>query len=372
MRITHVIERLDTGGAQALLAQLLPAMAECPGAEVSVVVYQSVADSAVEQRLREAENVRFVNLDLKKTRGFSPVFRLVSEVRRADIVHAHLFPALYHVAGASVISGTPMVYTEHGMTNRRREHRLYRPMERMVYGFCRKLIAISAGAAAALEEWLGMERGSVEVVANGINASEFELERPHASQWPLIFGREGKAIVMAARFSSAKDHSTLIRAMRQVEDDSAFLALAGEGETRRDMERLADECGVGRRVVFLGDRDDVPRLLSAAEVGVLSTHREGMSLSVLEMMASGVPLIATDVEGMSSLTQDAAVLVAEGDADALAAAINGLIAGNAREDTAMRDHRRQIARQYDIRRTAEEYMSLYERILNGKADDALT
>ncbi len=364
MRITHVIERLDTGGAQSLLGQLLPAMAENPGVEVTVVVYQSEPESAVEQKLRESENVRFVNLDLKKTRGLSPVFRLVSEVRRADIVHAHLFPALYHVAGASLISGTPMVYTEHGMTNRRRNRALYRPVERMVYGFCRKIFAISAGAAVSLEQWLGLEREEVEVVTNGINAAAFELERPHTSQWPLIFGREGKAIVMAARFNVAKDHSTLIRAMRHVDDESAFLALAGDGETRREMERLAEECGVSHRVVFLGDRDDVARLLSAAEIGVLSTHREGMSMSVIEMMASGLPLIVTDVEGMDAMTQDAAVLVAEGDEEALASAINGLLATHARDDEAMCEHRRSLARKYDIHHTAQEYLKNYFSLIS--------
>lgn len=362
MRVTHIIERLDVGGAQTLLSQLLPAMAAHSDVEVTVMVYHSCG-SAIEQALCQNERIRFVNLDLKQTRTMSPVFRMVSEVRSADIVHAHLFPALYHVALATWIAGTPAVYTEHSVTNRRRDHKLLRPLERMVYGMYAGVTSISNAGVESLKRWLNDGEGEVSLIPNGIDVSRYAVERPHPSQWPVIFGRSGRAIVMVSRFSKAKDHATLVRAIPYLDDKEAFVALVGDGETRGEVERLAEELGVSARVVFTGIRPDVARILSAAEIGVLSTRWEGMSMSIIEMMASGLPFVASDVAGMREMVGDVGRLFPEGDERALSDVLNELLASDNRDDTARISRSRELARRYDVAATAEAYLRLYERLI---------
>ncbi|MDE5551933.1 MAG: glycosyltransferase [Muribaculaceae bacterium] len=362
MKVTHIIERLDTGGAQSLLAQLLPAISARGAVDVTVMVYQSCG-SAIEESLRQTPGVRFVNLDLKQTRTLSPVFRMVSEVREADVVHAHLFPALYHVALASWIAGTPAVYTEHNVTNRRRRHKALRLPERMIYGMYAGVTSISNAGVESLRSWLGEGGENVSLIPNGIDVSRFAIERPHPSQWPVIFGRSGRAIVMVSRFSAAKDQATLIRAVPHIEDKEAFVVLVGDGETRGEVERLASELGVSDRVVFTGNRSDVPRLLAAAEIGVLSTHWEGMSMSVIEMMASGLPIVATDVAGMREMLDGVGRLVPEGDERALAGVLNELLTGGCREDAGRIAVSRQRAGRYDIAAVAEAYVRLYKELV---------
>ncbi|MDE5773178.1 MAG: glycosyltransferase [Muribaculaceae bacterium] len=365
MKITHVIERLDVGGAQSLLAELLPVLGERPEVEVTVVVYRSVKDSAFEARLRESPHVRFVNLDLKQTRTLSPIFRLVSEVREADVVHAHLFPALYHVAGASLITGTPAVYTEHNTTNRRRGKRWLQIPERMIYGVYSSLTAVGLSAAEALEQWIGREHGDVSVIVNGINLSHYDMEPAHPSQYPSIFGRSGKAIVMVARFADSKDHATLLRAIPYLNDDEAFVAMVGDGKTLPEMKQLATELGVNDRVEFLGERTDIPRILSASEVGVLSTHWEGMGICVVEMMAAGLPVVVTDIAGMREMLGDAGRLFPEGDERALSDLLNELLAAEIRHDAERMASSRRRAQRYDIASTADAYLRLYERIISS-------
>ena len=210
---------------------------------------------------------------------------------------------------------------------------------------------------------LGDCKGDVSMIPNGIDVSSYAVEPPHPSQWPLIFGRSGRAIVMVSRFSAAKDQATLVRAVPYLMDDEAFVVLVGDGETRGEVEKLADEIGVSDRVVFTGNRGDVARILSAAEIGVLSTHWEGMSMSVIEMMASGVPIVATDVAGMRDMLDGVGRLVPEGDERMLADTLNELLAGGSREDAGRIAVSRQRAGRYDISAVAEAYVRLYKELV---------
>lgn len=391
MKITHIIPDLSTGGAQRLLQRLLSAMAENPDVEVTLVVYKSVKDSPVEKSLRDNGLIRFVNLDLKRTRDASAALRMVSEVRNADIAHLHLFPALYQGALASAIAGTPVVFTEHSTDNRRRHKRWLKPMERYVYSRYERVCAVSGAAAENLAEWLGYtvarnlgERG-VLTVPNGIDVARFNEDRPHPSLLPSIFGRGGRPVVMTGRFAKSKDQDTLIRALAKMKTPDAFVAFAGEGERLDECRRLALKLGVEDRVMFLGDRDDIPRILAAAEVGVLSSKWEGFGLAALEMMAAGLPVVASDVEGLRDIVAGAGILFNPGDDDMLARTLDSLLEETANEYeresaknggnevdnegrvqriAAMREKGRRRAAEYDIRFTANAYLDVYRSILS--------
>jgi glycosyltransferase involved in cell wall biosynthesis len=135
-----------------------------------------------------------------------------------------------------------------------------------------------------------------------------------------------------------------------------------------------DECKAlakGRRVHFLGVRSDVPNLLAAADAVVLSSKHEGMSLSVLEGMASGKPMIASDVEGMRDLVGGAGLLFPQGDADALAALIRE-VCENPEKAREIGRKCRERAMQYDIAETTKRYHALYEEVLTEVSAKART
>lgn len=108
---------------------------------------------------------------------------------------------------------------------------------------------------------------------------------------------------MTARFVDQKDHSTLLRALTRVSGDWRFV-LVGDGPLLHPMQQLAHELGLRDSVSFLGNRSDVPELLADSDIFILSTKWEGLPVSILEAMRAGLPVIATDVGGVSELVLD--------------------------------------------------------------------
>jgi glycosyltransferase involved in cell wall biosynthesis len=171
-------------------------------------------------------------------------------------------------------------------------------------------------------------------------------------------------MAMVAAFRPQKDQQTLIRAMALLPPDFQ-LYLAGGYETESDKARfddcrcLAKELGMEDRVHFLGIRDDVPALYAAADVLVLSSHHEGMPLSVLEGMASGKPFVASDVQGLREVVGGAGVLVPESDAESLANAIRHIV-DHPEKARLIAMNCKKRAQEYDIAQTVRLYNSMYQ------------
>jgi glycosyltransferase involved in cell wall biosynthesis len=180
----------------------------------------------------------------------------------------------------------------------------------------------------------GALRERIRIIPNGVALAPARAARP---EWRRRLDASNGDVVVAsvAHFYTRKDHETLLEAWRRVLDDAdgtrdrLTLVLAGRSEGRRELlEGLARDLGVHDRVRFAGDVEDVAGLLAASDVGVLSTPAEGCSNAVLEKMAAGLPVVATDVPGVREVVgEDARHLLAPPrDPDALASALGRLCA----------------------------------------------
>ncbi len=191
------------------------------------------------------------------------------------------------------------------------------------------LVSNSSHAAAHLVDELGAPAGRVSVVRNGVALPSARASR---AEWRARLGVGDRAVVVCAlaHFHERKDHATLVRAWQaaatRFADDgtSAVLVLAGRDDGDREpVEAFVRDLGLEGSVRFAGDVDDVAGLLSAADAGVLSSRAEGCPNALLECMAAGLAVAATDVAGArEAVGEDGAQLLAPaGDADALAAAL---------------------------------------------------
>jgi glycosyltransferase involved in cell wall biosynthesis len=202
----------------------------------------------------------------------------------------------------------------------------------------------------------------MSVIPNGIDIERVMTASPAED----IMEDKRFKVLMVSAFRPEKDQMTLIRAMARLPEDCVLL-LAGGAElpahrTLMDSCRhAAEEFGIADRVRFLGVRGDIPALMAASDVIVLSSLHEGLSLSVLEGMASGKPLVASDVPGLSDIVAGAGLLFPCGDSERLAQII-----GRLREDESLREgiarSCRERAERYDIWRTVDGYRDLYEQI----------
>lgn len=349
MKILHVITSLYTGGAEKLMVDLLPRMKE-RGHEVDLCVFDGVRTPFYEEL--EHRGVKVIPLGHSV---YSPLYigKLIKLMQGYDIVHTHNTACQYDAAVASLFTKCRIFTTEHNTSNRRRNV-WWKTLDRWMYGRYEKVVCISELTQQNLLQHVGEAMaGRCVIIYNGIDLSTFV--KPSSS------APNGKKILMVSAFRDQKDQKTLIRSMKELPDDYV-LELAGGGEERliAECKQLAQELHLEERVKFLGVRTDVPELLSAANVVVLSSHYEGLSLSSLEGMASGRPFVASDVEGLRDIVGGYGVLFPHEDAVALAAAIRRLCedASYAAEIVAKCQQR---ARMFDIETMAQNYLQVYQK-----------
>ena len=272
---------------------------------------------------------------------------------RVRIVHTHSEgPLIYGVPAARVAGVRRLIHTRHHGpdlgNNSRRAQRVATLLTRWVD---RVACVADEGARLCIAE--GVARDKVVTVWNGIDVDRFGYSGP----------TPGGPAVIVARLVAEKDHASLLRASAIVAttDPDFRLDVAGDGPLMADLVALAGSLGIADRVRFLGRVDDIPRLLEHASMLLLSSTMEGISLTLLEAMARGLPVIATRVGGNPEVVDDGATgfLVPPGSPEDLAAAILRL-----RQDPALgsefgRAGRARAENAFDVRRTIARYEELY-------------
>lgn len=346
MKVLHVISSLGIGGAERLISDMLPQM-KATGVDVSLLVYRRLYND-FEKKLEDA-GVNIISLEVKSNYNPRIVFSLVNAIKGFDVIHVHLFPALYQVALANTFVHKRLIYTEHSTTNKRRNKIVFRNLERIVYEKYSSIVSVSNDVQKSLMRWLNIRDHRFSVIRNGIDLKSYNIP-PKKGDYPVN-------LLMISRFVPAKDQETVIRAMRWI-DKKVHVVFVGDGETKQLCEELARKIGVAERCHFVGSQSNIPHYISKADVGILSSHWEGLPISSLEMMAGGLPVIASDVEGLRQVIGGAGVLFKERDDQELADIVNRMVIdGNYRESVTLCCQKR--ASKYDVKETVRKYLKLY-------------
>ena len=245
----------------------------------------------------------------------------------------------------------------------------YRPIESWMYGRYNHVICISKIAEDKLREYMGGEwlvkssnkYKSITTINNGIDVNTISEAEPCKELLDLKESR--KSILMVAGFRKQKNQDTIIRALTLLDKEKYEVWFAGIGERMEEVKQLALSLGVNDRVRFLGLRTDIPNVLRAADVIVMSSHWEGLSLSNVEGMSAHKPFIASDVNGLKEVTKGYGLLFPYEDAKALAEEINRLASDEAYyNEIAERCYNRAL--EFDISKTVNGYNSVYETVVS--------
>lgn len=359
MRILQVINSLATGGAEKLLLDTVPKYIAL-GVTMDVLVLNASPQPFL-TALEKNKSIHVFNFGNGTVYNPFHAFRLISFIRRYDLLHVHLFPSLYWVAIAKLMtfSRTPLLFTEHNTSNRRRNNPIFKILDRIIYKRYRKIITISLEVDSAVKRHLGYNPKRFEFIQNGVPINEI-ADATSASHQEFSIPRKKKVLIQVSSFTQQKDQQTLIKAM--VHLDNAILLLVGEGTLLEGCRTLAAQLNLEDRVRFLGVRMDVPALLKMADVIVLSTHFEGLSLSSIEALASGKPLVASNAPGLAPIVKDAGMLFAIGDEKELAEIVTTLFNS---ESLYLEVVNKCLARaqQFSIEKMIEKHMDLYKQIL---------
>lgn len=365
VKILHVINDLDTGGAEMLLKDLVPVL-KMKGINCEILMLDG-KDTFISRELSEKFNipVHSAGIDLNIYNPFI-LFKLRPFLNDFDIIHAHLFPSQYWISIAKKLFSlkSVLITTEHSSDNRRRKILLLRPFERFIYRQYKYIVAVAEKAAENLRKHLNDSGPRIRIIRNGVNLDVI-YEAAQYQKDILLPGcnKEINLILNVARFTKAKDQVTIIKSMLHLPDDY-HLVLVGDGALKDGLLNTVKELKLERRIHFLGVRQDVARILKSVDVVVMSSFYEGFSLSAIEGMASGKPFIASDVPGLHEIVIGAGLLFEPGNDEALAKIIVHLL-GN-------KDYSEKIVKAcldraslYNIEKTADSYMEIYRSALSS-------
>ena len=245
-----------------------------------------------------------------------------------DVIHTHLHVLRYALPSMLLRKRAAMVHTVHNLAEREIEPRA-RLIQRYALTHGVEPVAVAEEVAASLSKLYGVRR--CRVIANSIPTDLYANPQIPRREWRAKHGFQDSDVlfVCVARFAPQKNHRLLLESFAQgpASDPRAHLVLVGEGNLRADLEEHAGKLNLAGKVHFLGLRSDIPDVLGAMDVFVLSSDYEGNPLSVLEAMASGLPIVSTAVGGVPNLfeTGKEGFLVSARDPQGLAKSMNSLL-----------------------------------------------
>lgn len=356
-----VVTLAEVGGAQTYVAHLVPALT----GEFDVTV--AAWGPGPLRAAVEAAGARYVPLRYVR-RPLSPLYDLLGLVElvllclriRPSIVHANSSKAGVLARVAARLTGVPSrIFTVHGWAfaaYRGRTSQAYLLADRAMRRLTTAIVCVAEN-----ERRLGIRAGTCDpdrtvVVHNAVDVAGAARADP---------ARDEAALLSVGRFTYPKDPETLLRAAARLPAGGWRLQLVGDGPDRERLEELQRELGLEHAVEFLGARDDVPALLAAASAFVLSSRSEGLPLSVIEAMAAGLPIVASDVGGLHELVEDGSsgLLVPAGDVDALADALRRLVADPAERQRLGNAARARAEERFDLPAFRAAHLALYRREL---------
>ena len=368
MRILQVITSLEMGGAETLVVNLIPRL-RALGHTVDLCVFNGTETALTHRLKKESPQTKIYALGHG---AYNPLYilRLTKIMRNYDIIHTHNSSPQLFVAIARFFCPVKLVSTEHNTSNRKRKWKWYRPIESWMYGRYDHVICISEIAEEKLREYMGgewLDRSSnkyktITTINNGIDVGAISKAVPCKELLDLKENR--KSILMVAGFRKQKNQDTIIRALTLLDIEKYEVWFAGIGERMEEVKQLALSLGVSDRVRFLGLRTDIPNVLRAADVIVMSSHWEGLSLSNVEGMSAHKPFIASDVNGLKEVTKGYGLLFPHEDAKALAEEINRLASDEAYyNEIAERCYNRAL--EFDISKTVNGYNNVYNDVISN-------
>lgn len=330
--ILHVLHTLRRAGAEVLVKDLSAALRD----RYRMIVVALDEGGDLETPLRDI-GAEVEILKRKPGLDWRCAGRLADRIDRwaVDIVHAHQYtPMCYAALARHRSTARPkLVFTEHGRhyPDRRKFKRI--AANRLWFnGQIDRMTAVGHYVKRALTANEGFPANRIEVIHNGIQPERFERgDLPDAAtvRRELNLPTDRPLIVHVGGLRPVKDHGTAVAALQHLHRQGcpAVLALVGDGPERQAIIRQAEQRGVGESLILLGWRDDVERLWRAADVALNCSLSEGVSVALLEAMAAGRAVVATDVGGNGEVVVhgQTGLLTPRRHAEGLAAALHTVL-----------------------------------------------
>lgn len=352
--VAHLIYHLGTGGLERVMLNCIQAL---PAEKYRHCVISLTGQDEFAKQL--PSDVQIVTLGKKPGADLKIHWHLFKLLRRLKpaVLHSYNIATLEYQAAAWAAGVKARIHAEHGrdIFDPQGLNKKLRVLRRLLAPFVHQFVAVSQDLASWLVNDVGLSPSKVRLVYNGVNTERFQPRpQPHS-----IF-----EFIHVARLAAIKDQRTLLYAAKQLAERATTpwqLSIVGDGPLAAELHALASELNLSQ-VRFLGERTDIASLMQAADCFVLSSLAEGIPMTLLEAMASGLPFISTAVGGVPEIAAPGyATLVPAAAASELANAMQQWLE-NADEITAAKHAARQSAvDSFSEKRMIEQYDQLYQQ-----------
>lgn len=378
MKILLFGSQITIGGAQRVLLDQADWF-HSRGHKVLAVFYYDKDGLAAQWRRQHPFPVR-VLASYEKGNAITNALRLPNAVRQLrnmirefqpDVIETFTHDAtLFGLPVAAVLNVPVRVAAHHG------QFKSLSPLKQKLHSAlvnssaCDRLVCVSERALnQALAE--GCRRDKTALIHNGIRPTEKNVQLRTETRQALGLSGSDRLVLNVGRLVPEKAQPLLVQAaadvIRQV--PKARFAIAGEGPLRESLQNQIEELELTAHFRLLGNRDDIPALLNAADLFVLYSETEGMPISLMEAMSAGLPVIASDLEGCRSLIQtgESGVLLSFGSAEQLASAVIERLTADSAVNDKMGQRAAQIIRtEFTLDQSLNKMMLLFEEIQNSK------
>lgn len=355
MKILQIIPYFCFGGAETLCENLSYALRNQGHDVVVVSLYNEHTPIA---RRMEAAGIKIRYLDKKLGLDLSmvPKLRRIFREEKPDVVHTHLDVIKYATLAAKLAGVPQCVHTVHNLAEKEAEGRT----QKIINGTYFRLgwstpVALSPEVAQSIGDFYGRDEKTIPIIGNGIDLSGCQVKEDYSLGNPVN-------ILHVGRFHPQKNHPGLLRSFRELlkTHENCILTLLGDGDTRKDMEALAQELGISEKVRFCGVQSNVYPYFHDADLFVLPSNYEGMPMTIIEAMATGLPIAATAVGGVPDMLTDGdSALLTACDERAFTDAMARLIADEALRERLGRQARADSAR-FSAKEMARHYVEIYQ------------
>lgn len=369
--VAHLIYRLDIGGLETLLVDTINRMPA--GSYRHAVICLTDYTDFAERITRPGVELYALHKPAGLALGtHADLFRLLRRLR-PDILHTYNLGTIEYAATAWAAGVPVRVHAEHGRDARdpqgvNPKHNLLR---RLVLPFIDRYVPVSHELRGWLERVVRIPSRKIQLIDNGVDTERFRpgvatpLESWQQDPDTFVIGTVG-------RLQDVKDHATLVEAFallrRQLPQAKLRLVLVGDGPLRGQLEALVAQRGLEDSVSFAGARSDVAPVMRSFSLFALSSIAEGTPVTLLEAMASGLPVVATAVGGIPDLVEQgvSGTLAPARDPQALAAAIAPYVMDRALAQRHGAAGRARIEQQYSMQAMLAAYVALYDELCQTK------
>ncbi|MGE5497746.1 MAG: glycosyltransferase [Syntrophothermus sp.] len=366
MKVIHLISSFSAAGAEILVRDI--AINTRKSITVEVWAVGNPQDREYERKFIHGlaqHGIHARKIEKMPGRGVAAAIiklRKMFREHRPDIVHVHSELAAFYTIIASAGLNIRIAETVHNTVLL--YPRLHRYFSRY---FIDMYVAISEKCSDLILNVIGADRSRVKLIYNGISIEKFQDRK-------RVINSAVKSIIAVGRLDVQKDHETMLRAyallLKMLEKDNITLPvlnITGAGPLQEKVSKLAETLGISDYIYFHGVRNDIPSYLYENDIWLMTSRWEGLSIALLEAMASGIPVIATDVGSNPELIDNglSGILVPKESPEKTAEALYKLITDKYSREIFSEEARKKAA-EFSIEKCTQEYALVHLRIFNDK------